>query len=115
MWRRRSGRGGRVRRGGVPTRPFLLGPPRGRARPREADPPHPDAVADRLAVAHHVIEPSLSRVDDDRARAVIAGEADHGLGDGSVAAEQAAARGAEKAAARPTAAEALVVGLRTHR
>src|SRR5215510_8071200 len=59
-----------------PARPFALGADALDAAPAEAGAPDADAVTQRLAIAEHEIEPPLAGSDHDRARLVVAGEAD---------------------------------------
>ena len=74
MWRGRSGRRAQHLRRRRPARPFLLGGDAVGAAPAEAVAADADAVAQRLAVAEHEIEPSFGGVDVDGAGRVIAGE-----------------------------------------
>src|SRR5436309_11081989 len=63
--------------GRCPARPFALGANALDAAPAEAVAPDADAIAQRLAVAQHEVEPTLAGPDYDRAGLVICGEA-HG-------------------------------------
>ena len=75
----------------MPVRPFLLAGDGLRAGPGEAFAADADAVADRAAVAEHVIEIGVGRIDHDRARR-LAGVVGHHLAAEALAATTPAAR-----------------------